>query len=153
MIRLATRSDIAQITQVLMEFMRESTYSEYVEEANPQYLNRLVFNVIYVGYIWLWLVKDESGQEKIAGLLAAVREPNVWQPKSIQLRELAWYVRPEYRGLPTGGRLFVEYCRKGDELMQAGQIRTYAIMKMANTPAVDLERRGFRLTEHVFLKE
>jgi hypothetical protein len=153
MIRLATRADIPAITQVLIEFMHESAYKDYVEDPNQAYLNRLVFNVIYMGYIWLWLVKDDQGQEKIAGLLAAVKEPNVWQPKSIQLRELAWYVRPQYRGLPTGGRLFVEYCRKGDELMQAGTIKSYAIMKMSNTPAVDLERRGFRLTEHVFLKE
>lgn len=150
MIRLATRHDIPVILDLLVDFMQEGAYGEHAQEPDREYLRRLIFNVIYVGYIWLWTEGDDA---EPAGFLAAYKEPNIWQPNRHQLRELAWYVRPEYRGRMAGGRLFIEFCRKGEELMTAGTIHGYATTRMTTTNELDLERRGFRLTEYMYLKD
>ena len=148
MIRLATRQDISAIVEVLIEFMRESAYAEHAQEPNRAYLQRLVFNVIYAGYIWLW-----TEEEEIVGLLAAVKEPNVWMPNRTQLRELVWYVKPGYRGRATGGKLFVEFSKTGDALLAEGKVHGVATTKMSTTQDYNLERRGFRLTEYMYVKD
>lgn len=150
MIRLATRQDLNLVVELLIEFMHEGAYEKHTDEPDREHLKRLVFNIIYIGYVWLWI--DEESDTP-AGFLAAFKEPNIWMPRKFQLRELAWYVRPEYRGRMAGGRLFVEFCRKGDELMKSGEIAGYATTRMTTTGDYDLERRGFRLTEYMYLKD
>ena len=148
MITLATRQDIPAIVEVLIEFMRETAYAEHTQEPNRAYLQRLVFNVIYAGYIWLW-----QEQEEIVGLLAAVKEPNVWMPNRTQLRELVWYVKPDHRGRATGGKLFVEFSKTGDALLREGKVHGVATTRMTTTADYNLERRGFRLTELMYVKD
>jgi hypothetical protein len=100
------------------------------------------------GYIWLATVDEQP-----VGLLMAVREPNMWLPSAKELRELVWYVAPEHRSSTTGGKLFLQYCRKGDELLANGEIQGYFTTQMTTTRSIDLERRGFKQTETTFLKE
>lgn len=148
-IRLADRADLNAIADVVIEFLEETSYSNHTaNNVNTQYIRRLVFNIIHTGYIWLW-EKDSE----ILGLLAAVKEPNVWVPNKISLRELVWYVKPTHRGSASAGKLFVKFCQHGDSLMESGLIQGYFTTRMGTTVDYDLESRGFRLTEKLYLKD
>jgi hypothetical protein len=148
MIRLATRSDISAIAELLEEFLLETDYAEHCEEIDHEYMKRLVFAVLHQGYIWL-LCHDDV----VVGCLIAVREQNIWMPKKVSLREMVWYVKEPYRKTLGAGRLFVKFCEKGDELMARGDIQGYFTTRMTSTTDYDLESRGFRLTEKLYLKD
>jgi hypothetical protein len=62
-------------------------------------------------------------------------------------------VREAYRGTTGAGRLFVEFCKTGDRLLNSGEIQGYFTTRMTTTTDYDLERRGFRLTEKLYLKD
>jgi hypothetical protein len=150
MIRQAhTMVDARSAMNLLKEFLQETAYAQSEEVINnTEHLGKLVFSIMNHGYLWLALVEDEP-----VGLLMASVEPNLWAPKYNQLRELVWFVKKEHRRSTLGGRLFKEYCAKGEQLLSEGKIEGYFTTRMSTTDEVGLERRGFRLTEKTYLKE
>lgn len=148
MIRLATRSDLNLVTDLLVEFLTSTSYNKHTDEIDITHIKRLVFSVIHHGYIWLYF-----NGEVAVGLLVAVKEQNIWMPNKTSLRELVWYVRQEYRGTVGAGRLFIEFCQQAERLLNNGSIQGYFTTRMTTTEDYDLESRGFRLTEKLYLKD
>ena len=148
MIRLATRSDLNTVTLLLMEFLASTSYNSHTDSVDREHIKRLAYTILYSGYTWLYYADDAP-----VGLLIAVKEPNIWIPKKSSLRELVWYVREAYRGTTGAGRLFVEFCKTGEDLLNTGEIQGYFTTRMTTTTDYDLERRGFRLTEKLYLKD
>lgn len=148
MIRSATRSDLNTVTMLLMEFLSSTSYNSHTLAVEPEHIRKLAYSLLYSGYTWLYYQDDTP-----VGLLIAVKEPNIWIPAKKSLRELVWYVREAYRGTTGAGRLFVEFCKTGDELLNSGEIQGYFTTRMTTTTDYDLERRGFRLTEKLYLKD
>ena len=149
MIRLADHKDTLIVVDLLRRFLTETSYSQAQQAVrDTEHLCKITWLVQQHGYIWL-AFKDEEP----VGLLMAVCEPNMWLPSAKELRELVWYVVPEHRQSTVGGKLFLQYCRKGDELLSKGDIQGYFTTQMTTTKSIDLERRGFKQTETTFLKE
>jgi len=148
-IRLADRGDLNTVADTIVEFLGNTSYDNHTAgNVNIQYIRRLVFNVLSTGYIWVW---EQEGE--ILGLLAAIKEPNVWIPTKSSLRELIWYVKPGHRGNASAGKLFVKFCQTGEALLQSGLIQGYFTTRMGTTADYDLESRGFRLVEKLYLKD
>jgi hypothetical protein len=148
MIRLATRSDLNTVTDLILEFLTETSYNQHTDQVDPQHIKKLVFSVLQHGYIWLYF----NGPVAV-GLLAAAKEQNIWMPEKTSLRELVWFVRTEYRGTIGAGRLFIEFCQQAEKLLNNGSIQGYFTTRMTTTEDYDLESRGFRLTEKLYLKD
>jgi len=147
-IRLAGRGDLNSVTHLLVEFLSSTSYNSHTQGVDREHIKRLAYSILYSGYTWLLL----DGTTAV-GILIAVREKNIWMPDKTSLRELVWYVREEHRGSVGAGRLFVEFCKKGDELLEQREIQGYFTTRMSTTTDYDLERRGFRLTEKLYLKD
>ena len=149
MIRIATRSDIPQVVELIVEFLQADTaYRQHIQQVNREHLYKLAYQVIHTGYIWLLF----NGPVAV-GLLAAVKEANMWIPHQVSLREIVWYVREEYRKTIGAGRLFINFCQTGDALIAAGQIFGYFTTRMTSTEDYDLLRRGFRVTETLYIRD
>lgn len=149
MIRLADRGDLNAVTALVCEFLEETSYTEHsAGSVDPDHIRQLVFAVLHQGYIWLY-----EDNNHLVGLLAAVRENNMWVPSKRSLRELVWYVRPTHRGKSSAGKLFVKYCQQAEALLESGEIAGYFTTRMGTTADYDLETRGFRLTEKLYLKD
>lgn len=148
MIRSAARSDLNTVTFLLLEFLQSTSYNSHTLNADPEHIKRLAYSLLYSGYTWLYYADDTP-----VGILIAVKEPNIWIPEKKSLRELVWYVREDYRGTVGAGRLFVEFCNTGDRLLNSGEIQGYFTTRMTTTTDYDLERRGFRLTEKLYIKD
>jgi hypothetical protein len=135
--------------RLLQDFLLETSYAQSREAANDvEHLGKLVFTVMNNGYIWIAYEDKEP-----VGILMSIKDRNMWAPTNIEFRELVWYVKPAHRNTLVSGRLFKHFCKKGDELLDQGLIQGYFTTRMATTTAIDLERRGFRLTENTYLKE
>ena len=149
MIRLATDEDSGIAVELLRRFLLDTSYSQAKEASeNREHLVKLVWACQQFGFVWLAFIDN-----KPAGILMSLKEPNIWFPKKIQFRELVWFVLPEYRSSSIGGKLFINYCKKAEELKKKGLIEGYFTTKMTTTDSIDLERRGFRLTETTYIKE
>ena len=148
MIRLATRSDLNTVTLLLVEFLASTSYDTHTDSVDREHIKRLAYTILYSGYTWLYYDKDTA-----VGLLIAVKESNMWMPSKTSLRELVWYVRESHRGTTGAGRLFVEFCQQGQSLLNRGEIQGYFTTRMTTTTDYDLERRGFRLTEKLYIKD
>jgi hypothetical protein len=149
MIRLATHEDTYLVVDLLKKFLTETSYAQGIEASKDlEHLCKIVWTMKQHGYIWL-AFKDE----RPVGLLMSVVESNMWIPKIRELREICWYVIPEVRKTSIGGKLFLNYCKKGEELLELGLIQGYFTTQMTTTDNLNLESRGFRLTESTYLKE
>jgi hypothetical protein len=73
MIRLATRSDLNLVTDLLTEFLLETSYNKHTDVIDTAHIKKLVFSVLQHGYIWLYF-----NGEVAVGLLVAVKEQNVF---------------------------------------------------------------------------
>lgn len=135
--------------KLLQEFLNETAYHQAPDVANNvEHLGKLVFTVMNNGYIWI-----AYSDEKPVGLLMAIRQPNMWLPSFIELRELVWFVNPEHRKTTIGGRLFKTFSNAVDQLLEQGKIHGCFTTRMSTTDEINLERRGFRLTEKTYMKE
>ena len=106
-----------------------------------------MYAILHSGYIWLYY-----NGEVCVGLLAAAKEQNMWIPEKRSLREVVWYVREEYRRTMGAGKLFVEFCKQAELLLEQNEINGYFTTRMTTTEDYDLERRGFSLTEKLYFK-
>ena len=148
MIRLATRTDLNLVTDLVLEFLQSTSYKDHAVNNNPEHIKQLMYVILHGGYIWLYY----NGPVCV-GLLVAAKEQNMWVPDKFSLRELIWYVREEYRGSVGAGKLFIEFCKQGELLLEKNEIDGYFTTRMTTTTDYDLERRGFRLTEKLYLKD
>lgn len=148
MITLATRSDILVCRDLIVEFLQETSYANHNDAIDHEHILRLVYACLHQGFIWL-LWRDGQCQ----GLLVAVKEQNIWMPSKTSLREMVWYVRPQYRSSTGAGRLFVKFCDQAEQMLAQDQIQGYFTTRMTTTTDYDLERRGFRLTEKLYIKD
>lgn len=148
MIRTATQSDISRIYALITEFLENTAYTEHSGQPDEQHLKKLVYASLHMGKIWLY---EEENQPQ--GLLIAIKEQNLWMPDKTSLRELVWYVRPEYRHKPSAAKLFLEFCREGEKMLNNKEINGYFTTRMSTTTDYDLTKRGFREVERLFLKD
>ncbi len=88
---------------------------------------------------------------RAAGMILSMRVPELWQPNIIRLRELAWYVRPQYRGTTVGARLFRQYKQAAENMMKEGKITGYTMSKLHNSDNFDYEKRGFKFIEATYM--
>ncbi len=148
MITLADRSDLDTIVALVTEFLSDTAYNKYAVDVDHDRVKKLCWGCLQLGKVWIsW------DQAKATGLLMAIRESNVWIPEKISLKEMVWYVKPEYRNSTAAGRLFSAFCTEAEKQLNNGSIEAYFIGVMSSTNSIDFERRGFRLAERLYIKD
>lgn len=136
MIRQATRYDKTRVIELMKMFRAESPIHEFISEDNEEYWSRLLDN-IFAGAGAVFLADDK-------GLLMCMVMPTIWNDKILALHELAWYVKPEYRGGTTGFKLLKAYLDYAEAMKESGRVRYYTMTKMVTSPDIDYGKFGFR---------
>jgi len=135
MIREATKHDKAQIIEMMKLFRAESKIEQFQEIDNEPYWNRLLDTILAgMGIIYI-----EDGK----GLIMALITHTAWCDKTLQMYELAWYVKPEYRNTTIGYRLLKSYVDYGKKLKASGRIKLFSIAKMVTSPDLKYDKFGF----------
>lgn len=148
MIRLATRQDIPRLLQMIEEYNKEIAIKKYKDQSlwDRQYITNLLFTLIIgKGFI---LIDDEY-----RGMLLAIIAPNVWCPKSNELNELAWWVEPEHRNGTLGGKLWLEFNKQAQKLLDEKRVDVVYTSLMVGSPTIDYSKRGFKLLETKYFRE
>jgi hypothetical protein len=148
MIRKINRFDFEEIVDIMLDFADATKMKGYKrDEYNREYAKKILLRC-EVGGISLCSTTEEG---RIQGIILSLRDRDLWIPEIIRMRELAWWVRPEYRNTTVGARLFHAYTKAADELVSKGEIVSYTVSKMSFSPNLDYERRGFRFLESTYI--
>jgi N-acetylglutamate synthase-like GNAT family acetyltransferase len=149
MIRAATSSkrDIDEIYDMLREYRLASPLVAH------QYLTEdtaiAAVQTIIIEDKGIVLLSEDQGN--ITGMLMAVHTGNMWDRNIRCMNELAFWVKPQYRGGLSGYRLLKKYKELGDRLMAAKKIEYYTISKMINSPDLNYGRYGFSKMEESWI--
>lgn len=147
MIRKINRFDYDTLCEFMIKFANESGIKIYDRENyNYEYARNLLLRCEKTG---ICLVSEDQG--KITGTILSMRVQDIWVPDVIRLRELAWWVQPEYRSTTVGARLFAEYRRQAQQMLDEKKITGYTITKLSTSPDFDYERRGFKFIEATYM--
>lgn len=147
MIRKINRFDYDTLCEFMIEFAKESGLATYNRETyDYEYAKNILLRCEKTG---VSLVSEVDG--KITGMILSMRVQELWMPDVIRLRELAWWVSPEYRHTTTGARLFAEYNKQAQAEVDQGKITGYTITKLSTSPDFDYESRGFKFIEATYM--
>ena len=148
MIRLANKFDIPILIAMIQEFSKETLIQKYKDQAlwDKKYVGNLLYSLILGrGFI---VIDDD-----LKGMSIAMITSNVWCPQSNQLNELAWWVAPESRNGLLGGKLWLEFNKQAQKLLDEKRIDVVMTSLMANSPEIDYSKRGFKQLHTTFFRE
>ena len=148
MIRKATRYDIPNLICLIREYSKEIPIEIYKNKElhDEKYVTNLLYTIIKVrGFV---LIDDD-----FRGMLIAVIIGNIWCPKSYELHELAWWVKPEHRNASLGGRLWIEFNKEAQKMLNEKRVSSVYTSLMENSPSIDYEKRGFKKLETKYFRE
>lgn len=143
MIRCADLKDFHRVMQLMVNFANQSPLPDH---HNPQYNYRSVEHFLAkISRGGVVLVGEVDGE--IQGMLIAQVMTDSWLPEVRVLKELAWWVEPEYRQTSLGYRLLKEYVKLGKSLKEKNVISAFTLTTLMDSPIRDLERHGWRPIE------
>lgn len=148
MIRQATKYDIPVLVEMMKKYAAQAPVPvlREIESHNSTHVEMLLKQIL-VGRGFI-LIDDQN-----RGFIAALIVPNVWCPKVYELRELAWWVEPEYRNSTIGGRLWHKFDSESQMLLDSGRVSFVCTSIMANSPFIDYTKRGYKPMEATFFKD
>lgn len=148
MIRSARFSDYNRVVEMLANFADHAPLDLF-HDANydMQRVLRVLQHIQSTGCIIVAVDKLDTPQGMIIGSIV----PDVWMPELQFLREIAWWVEPEYRGTSMGYRLLCEYRDFGCDLVHRGITQGTILTNMAQSPDFDLEKRGWERIESNYI--
>jgi N-acetylglutamate synthase-like GNAT family acetyltransferase len=148
MIRQATRQDIPVLVWMMREYAKEAPIPALAnpDTHNAEHVGQLIFQMLSGrGFI---LIDDDH-----RGMIAAIVTPNVWCPKILELRELAWWVMPEHRGKSIGGKLWIKFDELAQDMLNNKRVDFVCTTVMANSPLIDYTKRGYKPLEVTFFRD
>lgn len=149
-IRYLERADYEQVLNLMIRFARETHIKDLQYDMYDKIQGRQVLLRCEKAGVSVVATTDQG---LIVGFLLSMKQQDIWIPEVIRLRELAWYVVPEYRGTSIGARLFFSYVNSAEKLLERGEIRGYTMTKLSSSADFDYEKRGMRKIEETYLRE
>lgn len=145
--RFASPFDIPALMEMLREY-RDCTPLDFLGEVDDVPYIQLMLSEILHGK-GVAVISENKGIA--TGMLIAAIHGSRWSPKHLLLTEMAYWVRPEYRGGTAAHRLLALYVQEGKRLKDSGRVRNFFISKMVNSPALHYEKAGFAKLEEFWV--
>lgn len=148
MIRHANKFDTEAIIRMLKAY-RDNAPTEFLRSAsNQEHIEQLLSGILAgAGFILLAIKEDEP-----VGMIIGALHPNIWNPKIMQISEIAFWVDEEHRGGRFAYKLLHAYIQQCEELKQEKRIDFFSLSKMVNSPDLSYEKFGFEKLEETWIK-
>lgn len=144
MIRQANKYDKTEVIQMMKEFYKELKFETEIGLDNDEYYYQLV-DVMLAGRGVIFIAEGK-------GLLLALINQTIFDPKTLIMNCLAWVVKPEYRNKTVSYRLLKAYIDYAEQLKKDGRIKYYTLGKTTKTPDINYTKLGFRKTEETWAR-
>ena len=149
MIRPATVKDLDQLLELLKAFASASlvSYSDWTEQDLSSARLRLTTMMLHH---YLMVAEKE---DKIIGAIGAMREQDPWIHSRTRMRELFWWVDPEYRKSRLSAELFVRWQGDVERWLEKDMVDSVSLSIQPGSSDIDLSRRGWRCVEQHWIKD
>lgn len=144
MIRRLQRADYDQVIELLEEFSDQTGLFNQ-REKDYDNVRRLLLRCEKTGHSFV-----AQNNARIIGVILSIPVPDLWYPKIIRLREIAWFVRPDDRQQTWGLQLYQAYVEAAELDRRKGRITGYTMTKLTNSPKIPY--LGFRVVETTYLQ-
>ena len=148
MIRHANKYDLPDLIEMMRDYAGASevqVMKKHTLQDEKNVRNLLVGILAGRGFI---LVDNDY-----RGMIVGIITPNIWASSILELRELAWWVKPEYRQGMIGGKLWIEFDRIAEKLKSENRIQFITTTRMETSPTLDYTKRGYKKLETTYFKE
>lgn len=142
----ANKFHIPKIIEMLKHYKEVTPISFFKDIDNEQYITSLLTHILIGRGVILLSYKDDIP----TGMLISFIDTSIWDSNLCVLKELAYWVEPEYRGTSAGYRLLSKYNEVAQSLLDAGRIKTWTISKMSNSPDLDYSKLGYKKIEETW---
>jgi len=146
MIRNGNKYDTPHVIRMLHNFRKLNPIESLTDMGDETHVSMLYNAIIHGRGIALIAEKTEP-----IGLFLSIIDQNIWDPKLIVLKELAYYVEPEYRNTTIGYRLITEYNKQAELLVKNNRIKFYTMTKTTKSPDLDFSRFGYNKVEETWV--
>lgn len=146
-IRLANKFDQPAIFQMLRNFRMQTPIKNMRDCDNEDHISRLYHAILVGGGVAIIAERDEKPIGMILGLL----EQSIWDPNMFILKELCYWVEPEYRGSSAGYRLLKAYIAEAQKLKDEGRIAFWTMTLMTTSPDLHFDKFGFNKVEETWV--
>jgi GNAT superfamily N-acetyltransferase len=147
-IKPISRFDYEDLCDMMTEFARSSGVADLNKNSyDREYAKNVLLRCEKTGASFI--ARDENNEA--IGMILSMRVQELWIPNIIRLRELAWYVREQYRNTTVGARLFATYKEMAETMRNQGKITGYTMTKLHNSDDFDYEKRGFKFIESTYM--
>ena len=143
MIRRLERADYDQVFELLEKFS-DQTGLFVNEEKDYENVSRLLLRCEKTGHSFV-----AQNHARIVGVILSIPVPDLWYPKIVRLREIAWFVLPEHRSQGWGEKLYQAYTEAAEQDRRRGRFTGYTMSQLPNSPNV--QYMGFRAVETTYL--
>ena len=148
MIRTARVQDIEQCLGLLVKFANASIYN-YADWQQEDLNNAraTLLGLIKTGYL---KVIDLDGV--IVGMIGAQTESDPWIRRRRRIRELFWWVEPEYRSTRHSVELFKCWQTDTRRWIEQGLADQVSLSTQPGGSQIDLNKRGWQCVEQHWIK-
>jgi GNAT superfamily N-acetyltransferase len=148
-VRKAFEADLPQYI-TLAEAFHEASPMRGVIEFDRDGYSQFYMGAIHKEDVGIWLAEID---DKIVGISAAVSYPMYFNPSTIVVQELWWWLTPDSRGSGVGGMMFKQIERWAEE-HKASALFMIALEDARARKMENLYiRAGFKPMERTFIKE
>jgi hypothetical protein len=149
MIRYADLKDFDRIMEMMINFANSAPVTDY---HNPQYNDRGVRHYLSALLQSGTVIVGELNGE-LQGMLLAQICSDPWLPHIKTMKEIAWWVEPEYRNTSLGYKLLKKYIETGKRMKEMEVINNFVLTNMSISPDFDFGKRGWRAVETNYVYE
>jgi GNAT superfamily N-acetyltransferase len=145
-IRSADKWDTSRIIDMLRHYRLATPWDRLAHCDNEPYIRKILTHIFAGAGIIFLAEKDHD----TVGMLVAIKNNNIWDPDLKVINEMCYWVEPDHRGSTAGYRLIKAYTEYCDHLVEQGEIESYTISKMVNSPDLDYDKFGFTKLEEMW---
>lgn len=149
MIRPATLQDLDECQRMLLAFAGASLvdYHNWSEQDLAVARHRLI-TMIKSHY----LMVGQKG-DKLVCMIGAMKEQDPWISSRTRMREMFWWVEPEYRRSRVSAELFLRWQQDCERFIRDKLVDQVSLSTQPGSSDIDLSHRGWRCVENHWIKE
>lgn len=146
-IRIPNKFDVKQVLTLVKDFIHSANLNNQIKDKiDYTYVNQLYHHCILGGGL---ILVAEVG-DKLVGIIAGIKSPNIWYPEDISLREIMFYIQPEHRKGRCAYKLITEYNKMAKELLESKKISSYTMTNTEQLHKIDYSRFGYNKVEETW---
>lgn len=145
--RLANKFDVDDILRMLEQFIHcVDLPANILDNPDYEYLNKLYHHII----LGAGLAVVAEDKNNVVGMLLGIKDQHILNPEVVILRELIFWIDPDYQKTKLGYKLLKNYIAEAEKLRNDTVISAYTMTNTENLVNIRYERFGFTKIEETY---